>query len=251
MRAVSPGATVKTDFPMKMLFRSLFAAGLLVALAGCSTPPTYRTRADAATKLASAPRLGVAPPDVEVYEIAVGGVTELRDEWTQSVTQLLRAELAGASRFQPAPTPENLPPDAQRELTEVASLLRAISLNHLMSMWGPRELLPHQRPLDYSVGRIDALADACGTDALLFVFVRDSYATAGRKALAVLGVLTGAVTGIYLVPQLGSTVGSAALVHRDGTVLWFNVHGAGSGDLREREGAATTAQALLTGLPRT
>jgi hypothetical protein len=87
-------------------------------------------------------------------------------------------------------------------------------------------------------------------DALLFVFVRDSYATAGRKALAVLGVLTAGFTGVAIIPQMGSTVASAALVERDGTVLWFNLNGAATGDLRQMPGATNTAKALLAGLPK-
>lgn len=236
---------------MKNLLRLIAGAGMLALIAGCSTPPTHRTTANAGAKLASAHSLGVAPPDVEVYEIAAGGVGELRDDWTKNVDELLRTEFAAQTNSKPAPAIADLPPAAQQELTEVSSLLRAISLNEFMAIFGPRELHPSQRALDYNVGRIDTLADACGSDALLFVFVRDSYATAGRKALAVLGVLTGAVTGIVIMPTLGSTAGTAALVHRDGTVVWFNTHGAASGDLRERPGAAATARTLLTGFPKT
>lgn len=234
---------------MKSLLRFIAGAGIVALFAGCSTPPTHRTTANATSKLASATSLGVAPPDVEVYEIAAGGVTELRNDWTKNVDELLRSEFAAQTKYKPAPAVDSLSPAAQQELAEVTSLLRAISLNHFMAFFGPRELQPANRALDYNVGRIDTLADACGSDALLFVFVRDSYASAGRKALAVLGVLTGAFTGIVIMPSLGTTVGTAALVHRDGTVVWFNTHGAASGDLRERDGAAATARTLLVGLP--
>lgn len=229
----------------------LLAAALLAVsslFTGCATAPaTYRTRADTAGRLPGPTRIAIAPPDVEVYEISAGGVTELRDEWTRTVEQHLRTELGHSTGFKPAPV---LDPELQKEFGEVSSLLRAISLNQAMSVFGPRELQPNLRPLDYHVGSIARLADACDADALLFIFVRDSYATAGRKALAVLGALTGAVTGVVIVPQLGSTAGSAALVQRDGTVLWFNVHGAASGDLREPAGAAGTVHALLAGLPK-
>lgn len=236
---------------MKHLLRFFAAVGMLALVAGCTTPPSHRTTADASSKLASASALGVAPPDVEVYEIPAGGVGELRDDWTRNVDDLLRTEFAAQTKFKPAPAVADLSPAAQQELAEVSSLLRAISLNQFTVIFGPRELQPANRALDYNVGRIDTLADACGSDALLFVFVRDSYASAGRKALAVLGVLTGAVTGIVITPTLGSTVGTAALVHRDGTVVWFNTHGAASGDLRERPGAAATARTLLAGFPKT
>jgi hypothetical protein len=61
-------------------------------------------------------------------------------------------------------------------------------------------------------------------------------------------VLAGAVTGVVVIPAGGSTLNSAALVERDGTVLWFNC-AQGGGDLRTAEGAGNTTRTLLAGLP--
>jgi hypothetical protein len=50
----------------------------------------------------------------------------------------------------------------------------------------------------------------------LFVYIRDSYATAGRKAL----IVTSALLGVSV--KGGSQVGFATLVdRRDGSVVWF------------------------------
>jgi hypothetical protein len=78
----------------------------------------------------------------------------------------------------------------------------------------------------------------------VFIWVRDSYASAERKAamvaMAILGVgLTG-----------GSQVGYASLVDLEtGRVLWFNRLARASGDLREEKAASESLDALLAGFP--
>ena len=78
----------------------------------------------------------------------------------------------------------------------------------------------------------------------LFVWVRDSYASAERKAAMVLLALAGiGITG-------GAQIGYASLVDlQTGQVVWFNQLARGTGDLREDEPARETIQSLLTGLP--
>jgi hypothetical protein len=78
----------------------------------------------------------------------------------------------------------------------------------------------------------------------LFVWIRDSYASAERKAamvaLALLGV---GISG-------GIQVGYATLVDLEtGQVLWFNRLARGSGDLREPASAAETIDSLIRGFP--
>jgi len=78
----------------------------------------------------------------------------------------------------------------------------------------------------------------------LFVWVRDSYASAERKvamvALALLGVGVGG----------GAQFGYATLVDLDsGQVMWFNRLARASGDLREDKPAAESMDVLLSGFP--
>lgn len=83
-----------------------------------------------------------------------------------------------------------------------------------------------------------------GADYALFVWVRDSYASAERKAAMIAMALLGVgISG-------GAQVGYASLVDlRDGRVVWFNDLRRGHGDLREMESAIETAEALLKGFP--
>jgi len=223
---------------------------LLAALSGCATAPvTHKTLSDAPARVAKL-KPQIAPLHVEVYELSAGGVSEKRDDWTQQVSTHIAPVLAEETgyRVTPAPTSEQKAA-IDGEMTEVIAMLQVITLNHLVSQFGPAELRAQDRPLTYNVGRIDHLLDTLGADSLLVTFVRDEYSTGGRKALMALGFLVGGATGVFIVPRGGITVNAAALVERDGTVVWFNYAGSG-GDMRTPEGARATAKMLLAGLPR-
>jgi hypothetical protein len=78
----------------------------------------------------------------------------------------------------------------------------------------------------------------------LFIWIRDSYASAERKAAMVAMALLGVgLTG-------GAQIGYASLVDLEtGKVLWFNRLARASGDLREGKTASETIDALLAGFP--
>jgi len=78
----------------------------------------------------------------------------------------------------------------------------------------------------------------------LFVFVRDSYASGGRKAMMAVGMLLG--VGV----QLGQQIGFASLVDlNDGRVVWFNLLNSQTGDLRDAQSAGAAVDKLLDGVP--
>ncbi len=214
-------------------------SGLLLAgiLSGCVTPPvSYKTRPEAAAKIRELRRIVVAPPDVEVREISAGGVSERRDDWSRQVAANLTTALVAATGYTATTAPDAAPKD---ELAEVRALVRLVSLNHVSFLFAPEQLSSSARPLTYSLGALDALADAWQADAVLFVFARDAYSSAGRKALVALGFA-----------QPAPAIASALLVERDGTAQWFNYHFAQNTDLRDPPGAAVIAKGLLEGLPR-
>jgi len=80
----------------------------------------------------------------------------------------------------------------------------------------------------------------------VFTWVRDSYASAERKA----AMVAMAILGVGLAG--GSQVGYASLVDLEtGRVLWFNRLARASGDLREEKAASESLDALLFGFPGT
>jgi hypothetical protein len=83
-----------------------------------------------------------------------------------------------------------------------------------------------------------------GTDYGLFVYVRDSYTTAGR-ALVMLGA---AILGVGITG--GQQVAFASLVDLNtGNVVWFNLLQSSSGDLRTPEASRKVIEALFKDSP--
>src|SRR5690606_17305684 len=90
-----------------------------------------------------------------------------------------------------------------------------------------------------------ALHNRYGSDYALFVWVRDSYASAGRVA----AIIVAAAFGVGI--QGGVQAGFASLVDlRTGDVVWFNRMARASGDLRAQLGADNTAGLLLAEFPK-
>jgi len=78
----------------------------------------------------------------------------------------------------------------------------------------------------------------------LFSYYRDYQASGGRVAFA---ILAGAV-GVGV--SVGSERGFASLVDlRTGEIVWFNQVIAGTGELRDKEAARATIDALFKDLP--
>lgn len=228
---------------------SLTLAILGLTLGGCATAPvTHKSTADAQAKIASMGPITLAPPDIVVSELSVGGIQEVRDEWGATVTTHMTSALTARGDIKPVTA---LSDESRAELDEVTALLRIIAASRLAALFDAPQLQKswNTNQLNFNVGSIDRILESTGGEAVLLLFVRDSYATAGRKSLAVLSVLAGAVTGVYIVPTMGSTQMCAALVERDGDVLWFNTLAAGFGDLREQAGAKTATDKLMAGWP--
>jgi hypothetical protein len=189
----------------------------------------------------------IMQPDIELFSISAGGVTEPRADWTDAAIQHVRGALearARASRWITHPLSED-DADVLAEINTLhAAVARAISWYHL----GPGHLaLPTKKgQLDWSLGEaVQPLRDKTQGNYALFIWMRDSYASAERK-LAMVGMAL--LFGVGL--PGGAQTGYASLVDLDsGQVLWFNQLARGSGDLREAEAAQETIAALLANFP--
>ena len=198
------------------------------------------------TKLAKEARVVVMPVDVELFSLSAGGVAEPRADWTAAAHGHMKEELARVA----ARLGLNSTALADAEADEFgeqiglyAAVARSISLHH--GAGGVWALPTKEGRLDWSFGdSMQVLQAKSGARYGLFVWVRDSYASAERKAamvaLALLGV---GISG-------GIQVGYASLVDLEsGRVVWFNQLARGTGDLREAAPAAETVDVLLRGFP--
>ena len=223
----------------------LFLACALWSLAMLGMAQTVdRHLAPGFTALPLDAKVMLAPLDLELFELSAGGVLVPRADWTEAANRHMGVALqrkAAALGLSTQPLSSSAA-DEQAELLHLhAAVARAVSMHHMGSVKLPTK----EDRLDWSFGdSLRPLRDVSGARYGLFTWMRDSYATAERKAMMVgLALLGVGITG-------GFQVGYASLVDLEtGHVLWFNEVVSGMGDLRDEKSAAASVDSLLSGFP--
>lgn len=228
------------------------ALGALLALAlcGCAQINAHSTGRALAERTAPA-RVMLMPPDVILSELTAGGLTEPRADWTEAARGHVSHALALAlAERDAAVVPYEAPPAAAEALRhahdQLFKLHATVGQSILIHQYGQGAQLPTKADgFEWTLGPgARGLAAPEPADYALFVFLRDSYATAGRVAL----IITAALLGVGL--QGGVQVGFASLVDlNSGDIVWFSRLISGSGDLRTAEPAAHAVAQLLRGFP--
>jgi hypothetical protein len=189
------------------------------------------------------------PPDVELSELTAGGLLEPKADWTERAREHVAAALAQQLRAKGATfVAYEAPNSGEDEAADIqlVKLHDTVGSTIFAHKYVPILALPTKGDrFDWTLGTsVKQLQARTGADYALFLFLRDSYASAGRVAL----IVGAAILGVG-VPG-GQQVGFASLVDlRTGDILWFNRHITPSGDLRAAEPAGQAVQSLLTELP--
>jgi hypothetical protein len=223
-------------------------AGVLLLWAGVALAQVHL--APGFSKLPPNSVIALMPADIELFEISVGGVAEPRADWTAAAGKHLMADLRARKAKLGARATEIT--GEQDEAVEAlnglhGAVARAIVVHH----FGSLKLPTKDGKLDWTLGPDAAkLREKSGADYALFTWVRDSYASAERKAMMVVGIALAAAGFGGAALSGGTQQAYASLVDlRTGQIVWFNLLVRGSGDLREAEPAAETLNVLLTGFP--
>jgi hypothetical protein len=217
-------------------------------LASAAGAAESRNLAPGFAALAKGTSLLVMQPDVELFSISGGGVVEPKADWTEQAHKYIHDALdkkTAALGLQTRSISEQ-DGDAFAEISALhAAVARSINLHH---MSGGNLALPTKNgKLDWSLGdAVRPIREKSGADYALFIWLRDSYASAERKV----AILAMALLGVGM--PGGMQTGYASLVDlQTGRVLWFNRLLRGTGDLREADTADETVSALLAQFPGT
>lgn len=220
------------------------ALGLGLSIAALPAAAQSRNLAPGFTALPKDAKVAIAPLDVELFELSAGGVLLPKADWTDAANKHMGAALkkkVGALGLATQFIDDKQADDHAEVLHLYGAIARAISLHHL----GPVKLPTKDDKLDWSFGdAFRPLREATGARYGLFTWMRDSYASAERKAmmvgLALLGVGLGG----------GEQVGYSSLIDLEtGQVLWFNQSVSAFGDLRDAASASGSIDGLLQGFP--
>ena len=237
---------------------ALAIAVLGLLLGGCTTTLTeFHTGGNASgdqVKLeAKSARVVLMPIDIELFELTAAGLKEPKADWTGTarvhVTAALKAYLAERDlRLRQYRKPKGS--KAARRDLQLEKLHATVGGTILVHHYNQMNRLPTKGgKMDWTLGSTARqLGNQQGAEFALFVFLRDSHATAGRKA----AVVASSIMSIIGTPRVsgGERVGFASLVDlRTGKVAWFNVLYSDSGDMREAKPARDVVDDLLSGFP--
>lgn len=234
--------------------RSPKLASVLIALTlvGCTQTKAFY-KGESTQRRTSEVGVLLMSPDVELYELTAGGMLEPKAEWTAAgtvhVAAAVREEL-GAKRaklflYQP---PTDMPSKDYAN-SQLLKLHEAVGTAILSHKYIPRLELPNKKDkFDWSLGDgVSVLREEYETEYALFIYLRDSYASAGRVTFIVLATVLS--LGRY-VPRAGTQAGFASLIDlRSGDIVWFNRLISETGDLRTPEPARKAVKELLADLP--
>ena len=217
---------------------------ILLIFSGCATTSNVQ-QIDQLESVGESPRIVLMPPDIKYYLLTAGGVTEPNAEWTDAAKENFgTAIVAYADSIGTDLTVIDQSNLSGREI-RYETLHSAVGTTILQNYFGMLKLPSKGDRFDWSLGpEISSIGEDHDADYALFVFYRDYQASGGRVAFAILAAAAGA--GV----STGSESGFASLVDlKTGDIVWFNVVRAGSGELRDKEGATAAVNALFNDIP--
>ena len=194
-------------------------------------------------------RVVLMTPDVVLSELQAAGLEEPKAEWTAAAKEHIRTEIDHFLVERHLSMVRYTEPSDPAELTvhnRLINLHGAVGNALVLHTLLPNMQLPTKKDkFDWSLGpNVAHLREDFDSDLALFIYIRDSYSSAGRAALVMAGLLLGAPV------QGGHQRGFASLVDlRTGDIVWFNRIQLGVGDLREPESAKKVVEGLLTDIP--
>lgn len=223
----------------------LSACLAVTMLLGCQATTVRKSTTASFDWSSTNKKVVMVEPDVQLGSLQAGGGFEPRADWTSTALGLISKHVADRLSGKGVELVRADDLTDAREI-QLAKLHGAVGQTIQLHLYNPALKLPTKgEALDWTIGPgANAFRTHYGADYALFVYVRDSYTSAGR-AIMMIGA---AILGVGV--QGGQQVGFASLVDlRTGNIVWFNRIANGSGDLRTDAPAKKTVEDLLRDLP--
>lgn len=239
------GKTMSTKTPSVAGKRVALAAVIaLFFIAGCATTASVQ-QIDRLESVGERPRIVLMPPDIRYYLLTAGGIPEPNAEWTEAAQTNFSVALEDYAESIGANIKALDKTDLSEEEIRYETLHSAVGITVIQNYFGMYRLPSKGEGFDWTLGPgIRSIGENYDADYALFVYYRDYQASGGRIAFAILAAAAGA--GV----ATGSEHGFASLVDlKTGDIVWFNIVGAGSGELRQAEGAAAAVRNLFKDIP--
>ena len=229
----------------RSIFRTAAAFLVLALFTGCASSTSNVQRIDRLETVRENPKIVLMPPDIRYYLVTAGGVPEPHAEWTAAAEENFAVAIkdyADSIGTDLKVLDESNMSSLENQYEELHS---AVGLTVLSNYFGMFKLPAKNNQFDWSLGpEISEIGREHDADYALFVYYRDHQASGGQVAFAILAAAAGQHA------NTGSESGFASLVDlRTGDIVWFNVVTAGSGELREKEGAAAAVAKLFKDIP--
>jgi hypothetical protein len=216
---------------------------------GCAATTGYKTN-PAPPNLPPNARVLLMPLDVQLFELTAGGLQEPKADWTTAAENHIHAALESFLQQKNDSvvlykSPQN-DPEKARINEQLMKLHETVGQSITVHTYFSAYNLPTKKDtFDWSLGEgVQRINERYDADCALFIFIRDSYATAGRKAAMVFGALA----GFYVAGGLQMGFSSLVDLH-NGNILWFGRLLRETGDLRTPEPAREAVLQLLAGIP--
>ena len=226
--------------------RTIIGILVLTVVSGCAVTPASVQTVQTLDVAGDKPRVLLMPPDVRYYLLTAGGVPEPHEEWTVAAQTNFRNEVLAFAETRDSDVVEADRDSLSEEEIVYETLHSAVGTSLLIHHYGALKLPSKAGRFDWSLGPgVASLREQYGADYALFVHYRDYQASGGRVAFAILAAAAG--VGV----PMGSESGFASLVDLNtGDIVWFNRVIAGSGELRDEDGAKKTVAKLLETMPK-
>lgn len=230
----------------KSVLRFLSAVFVAALVAGCANNQSVKAQGAGFNWAPGAEkRIAIIQPDLHLGELTAGGLVEPRADWTKKAQTGVANQLKAFFDKQNTSVVvvDNLTENREIQLAKLHGPVgRAVLLHSLLGVKLPNKT----QAMDWTLGPgTNILRDHYKADYALFIYVNDTYTSAGR-ALLMLGA---AAFGVGI--SGGQQVGFASLVDlKTGNITWFNLRADGGGDLRDEKGCKRFVEGILADLPK-